>query len=37
MNLKEVHRMAKTITLKEYEALKDTMSKPLVLEFGANW
>lgn len=29
--------MAKTITLKEFEALKDTASKPIVLEFGADW
>lgn len=29
--------MAETITLKEYEELKNTMSKPLVLEFGADW
>lgn len=29
--------MAETITLKEYEELKDKASKPLVLEFGADW
>lgn len=29
--------MAETITLKKYKELKDTMSKPLVLEFGADW
>lgn len=29
--------MAKNITLEEYEELKDTTRKPLVLEFGADW
>lgn len=29
--------MAKTISAEEYTSLTQNMSKPLVLEFGADW
>lgn len=29
--------MAKTITVSEYEALVKQATKPMVLEFGADW